>query len=682
MAYHPGLQLATVTVGGASTLESGDSLLLIATITATRSLLWVDGNTSWHYDSDTKTVDGVLGAELSFEILPCDISGFRTQNNQIIDVSIPGSYTHLYNIRVSKFKVSGTKRSPVGPPKDYSNVFIPTGDGSPIDLDTLLPVGTQAGGVVLVPDTWDARVAAAEAAAADMAAAAGIINDALTAEDSAVALLLADPDSATTAAMRAGAPHTTAFVPLSIPTSDGNPSTGHPSVVTHPSGATWNGYRYWMAHTPFPSDVRENPEICASNDGVNWVVPAGLVNPISTLQRAYDLGYDYWADTELTWSPDGTALWCYFKGTKTGVNNEYVRQTSTDGITWTPAALVVSHAERAGVSPAIVRNPTNYEMFDFRDGSMYRRTSTDGITWSARVMCSIPALPATYASWWHLSVVKRDGIYHALPVTSGGPNVQRHYYWTSTDGQTWTQANPAPAIALSGTRFDEGGHYRATFLPARSGMGGLWDVWLTCKDKSAGEIWRLGHLRDYDLAGGNGGWPFAPPPGIELSRASDELVVQARSAYTVSGSPLTTPMGPWGTIGLSKTVSGRVGVTFPPMPSDWQGYTIEALVVTDATASGDISLNAGVRAMFLESDIKWTTGATTPPVSTLAPNRPKWCRIMSASVTLIARPGAMLAVQIGRNGGNPADTLAGPLYFLAFRLRRLPLTGITSTYHI
>ena len=499
--------------------------------------------------------------------------------------------------------------------------------------------------------------------------------------DSAVSLLLADPDSATTAAMRAGIPRTTAFVPLSIPISDGNPSTGHPSVVTHPSGATWNGYRYWMAHTPFPSDVRENPEICASNDGVNWVVPTGLVNPISTLQRAYDMGYDYWADTELTWSPDGTQLWCYFKGTKTAAKNEFLRQTSTDGITWTPAALVVTHAEMAGVSPAIVRNPTNYEMFDFRDNSMYRRTSTDGITWSARVKCTIPALPATTSSWWHLAVVKRDGIYHALPTTSGGPNVQRHYYWTSTDGQTWTQTNPAPAIPLSVTRFDEGGHYRATFLPARSGMAGLWDVWLTCKDKSAGEIWRLGHLRDYDLTGSTNGWPFAPPPGIELSRASNEVVVQARSAYTISGSPLTAPVGPWGVIGLSKTVSGMIGVTFPPMPEDWQGYCIEALMVTDVAGGGTASLSAGIRVMYPETNMLWTTGGVAPPLAPLDSNRPQWRRILGNSSTLIARPGAMVAAQIGRNFGNPADTLGGPLYFLAFRLRRLPLAGSLSTYH-
>ena len=140
----------------------------------------MDGNTSWHYDSDPKTVDGILGSELSLELIPCDISGFRTQNNQIIDVSVPGSYTHLYNILVSKYKMVGSKKVLVGAPREYLNVFIPTGDGSPIDLDTLLPVGTQAGGVVQVPDTWNQRVAAAEAAAAE--AAAATINDGLAAE--------------------------------------------------------------------------------------------------------------------------------------------------------------------------------------------------------------------------------------------------------------------------------------------------------------------------------------------------------------------------------------------------------------------------------------------------------------------------------------------------------------------
>ena len=42
-------------------------------------------------------------------------------------------------------------------------VTVPAGNGSPIDLDTMLPVTTVAGGVVLVPDTWSERLDALEA---------------------------------------------------------------------------------------------------------------------------------------------------------------------------------------------------------------------------------------------------------------------------------------------------------------------------------------------------------------------------------------------------------------------------------------------------------------------------------------------------------------------------------------
>ena len=685
MSYPLGVITRTITVGDSLAVESGTGLTVRATLRSSRGLVWIATGERAVPAPEVRE-SATAGDAVSFAPPVTDQAGWRDlATGALIDVSAPNAHTHTYTIELKT--LSG------GLPVDSRTIGpfpLPTGDGSPVDADLLIAADTVPGLLVSVPDASHMHAVTDLTATGTRDATTYLRGDntwatpeggGVLVPDSAVSLLLADPDSATTAAMRAGTPRTTAFVPLSIPISDGNPSTGHPSVVTHPSGATWNGYRYWMAHTPFPSDVRENPEICASNDGVNWVVPTGLVNPISTLQRAYDMGYDYWADTELTWSPDGTQLWCYFKGTKTAAKNEFLRQTSTDGITWTPAALVVTHAEMAGVSPAIVRNPTNYEMFDFRDSSMYRRTSTDGITWSARVKCTIPALPATTSSWWHLSVVKRDGIYHALPTTSGGPNVQRHYYWTSTDGQTWTQANPAPAIPLSGTRFDEGGHYRATFLPARSGMAGLWDVWLTCKDKSAGEIWRLGHLRDYDLTGSTNGWPFAPPPGIELSRASNEVVVQARSAYTISGSPLTAPVGPWGVIGLSKTVSGMIGVTFPPMPEDWQGYCIEALMVTDVAEGGTASLSAGIRVMYPETNMLWTTGGIAPPLAPLASNRPRWGRILSDGSTLIARPGAMVAAQIGRNFANPADTLGGPLYFLAFRLRRLPRAGSLSTYH-
>ena len=57
-------------------------------------------------------------------------------------------------------------------------------------------------------------------------------------------------------------------------------ATIHPSVVD--MGRKFNGYRWWMANTPYPgqSESHENPCIYGSNDRINWYVPAGVVNPI------------------------------------------------------------------------------------------------------------------------------------------------------------------------------------------------------------------------------------------------------------------------------------------------------------------------------------------------------------------------------------------------------------------
>ena len=164
MVYAPGIILRPWTVGGTTTTEAGEALFTRAKVTASRSLmLW--GATGWRYESSTKTITSTEGAQVSGDLPVCDQSGWRTENNAIIDVaSVPGSYTHVYTIKVSQFrKDSAGREVPVGEERTYANVFIPTGDGSPVDLDTLLPVGTVAGGVVLVPDTWSARLDALEA---------------------------------------------------------------------------------------------------------------------------------------------------------------------------------------------------------------------------------------------------------------------------------------------------------------------------------------------------------------------------------------------------------------------------------------------------------------------------------------------------------------------------------------
>ena len=57
----------------------------------------------------------------------------------------------------------------------------------------------------------------------------------------------------------------------------------HPSIKWFENG--WNGYKYWMAVTPYPngSAFYENPCIIASNDLVSWVEPTPGVNPLDAV---------------------------------------------------------------------------------------------------------------------------------------------------------------------------------------------------------------------------------------------------------------------------------------------------------------------------------------------------------------------------------------------------------------
>ncbi len=266
------------------------------------------------------------------------------------------------------------------------------------------------------------------------------------------------------AEVTAQTPKAVARLPLNVPTYDGNPSAGHPDVVHVPAG--WNGYKYWMAFTPFPSAPRENPSIVASNDGVKWEIPAGLTNPIVPFS-ALPAGYDWWSDTDMVLSADGTTMMLYFRGTNQGVTNTCYLTTSTDGITWTPFQQVVAGIEE---SPAVVVEPGGgFTMFTCGENTIYRRTSADGITWAARtVITSRPTVPAPYVNVWHIDVVKVDGTYHALVdinTATGGPDPYRLFHWTSADGLAWTGPS-TPAVPLSGSRFDKRGHYRSTLQPA------------------------------------------------------------------------------------------------------------------------------------------------------------------------------------------------------------------------
>lgn len=269
-------------------------------------------------------------------------------------------------------------------------------------------------------------------------------------------------------------------LPLTIPTPAGITTPGlstHPSVVDVPAGI--GGYRYWMAFTPYPTLSDENPCIVASNDKVTWVVPAGLTNPIEPYSSAVAKGHTAWSDTELVY--DGTKFCCYFRGYKSGASDTIYRKTSTDGITWTSAAAVLTEAQNVLVSPTIVIEANGtWKMWTVNTGTggIPYYTSADGITWTAYNVSNV--CTGRILDPWHLQVKRYNGMYFMLLMTYSME--LRMYY--SYNGTRWL-GGEKPFIVASGAAWDSGGYYRSCFLP-KGGWPCKFDMWISGMEGAPG----------------------------------------------------------------------------------------------------------------------------------------------------------------------------------------------------
>lgn len=586
----------------------------------------------------------------------------ETGGTQITDLILNGSM--VSTIPVGSDGQIPTFQGPDGVFKLWAGAHLPGSD--PVDGER----------VVLVAQVADlaAQVATDRAAVVtDRTAVEAARDEAETAAEAATAPTVEMVDTAVTERL----PKVVASAPLDVPVYDGNPSVGHPDVLYIPGG--WHGYTHWMAFTPFPSATRENPSVVASNDGVNWVVPAGLTNPIVPFS-ALPAGYDWWSDTDMVLSPDGTKLMLYFRGTDSGVTNTCYLTTSTDGVTWTSFVQVVASIEE---SPAVIVEPGGtFTMFTCGDNTIYRRTSADGLAWSARTaITSRPTLPAPYINVWHVDVVKVGSTYHALVcgnTATGGPDPYRLFHWTSANGLVWT-GNATPSVPLTGGRFDKRGHYRSTLQPAASGFPGRFDLWLTCMDDTRtnhnSAIWRIGYIRDFDFSDGET-WNFPQPPELLSVRESDERWAMAGEFITYLGTPVSGPTSGWPAKGLRHTASDGVVASWGALPQSWHHYTVEALILNaGAVASAPVTLNS-------RCDMPATSSAALIPngqfrsviVTPAAQNVPKWVDLFNSTVNDPATNylGQPVRCSISRESWAGAnDTFDDTLWVLALRVRRV-----------
>lgn len=268
--------------------------------------------------------------------------------------------------------------------------------------------------------------------------------------------------------------------PISLPTPYG-PATPanqtaevtHPSVVFEKNG--WNGYRYWIAYTPYPSSnsAYENPCICASNNGVDFEVPEGVPNP---LFPAPATGYN--SDTHLCLSEDKTTLYLIWRArginiAGTSYNILYVTQ-STDGRSWSPPVNiwqgVVGTADMA--SPSLWHDGANWKIvahdLDVGGFPIRQMQSPDLYSGWPTTPSTVTISHPSAGTWWHSFWVKHAGKYVGL-LQDGNSGGGRLY---------WAVTNDFVSFALRPVDFGTTGFYRSTFcIEPRDGGSALLRVY-------------------------------------------------------------------------------------------------------------------------------------------------------------------------------------------------------------
>ena len=260
---------------------------------------------------------------------------------------------------------------------------------------------------------------------------------------------------------------------LKIPTNwYGKKSDGfqayHPKAVSFDEA--WNGYRYWMAYTPYPDSNAdyEDPCIAVSNDLVNWKVPNGLKNPVHDTHNDGVYGWHN-SDTHLLYNQDTQRLELYWRYVKGGSRIIY-RSTSDNGVDWSDKEIVIQGTTSSDIiSPAIIYDEGSYRLWYVKSdrGEVCYRESANGTDWTQETKVYIP-YSYTEMKTWHLDVEKTSKGYEALlSAYDEWDNRNRMDLWysRSPDGvNSWS----VPTVVLrptTGSKYwDNMGIYRSCML--------------------------------------------------------------------------------------------------------------------------------------------------------------------------------------------------------------------------
>jgi len=230
---------------------------------------------------------------------------------------------------------------------------------------------------------------------------------------------------------------------LDIPTYEGSGQIVHPHVLFFEE--KFLGFHYIMVMTPYPfsNNRYENPSLLGSHDGVIWVVPEGVTNPVVGIPIDVQYG-GYYSDPFIIQSDDVLELWfrhtpardAYWQTVTRNTHNRILRTKSYDLVNWNELEVVLECTDNISpyMSIVIINNGINYRMWYTNFYSqLFMIESDDLVSWSDRVQVSADL---GGLGVWHHEIRFTGEKYEALFVSADWDNNPefRLFYAVSYDG--------------------------------------------------------------------------------------------------------------------------------------------------------------------------------------------------------------------------------------------------------
>jgi len=296
--------------------------------------------------------------------------------------------------------------------------------------------------------------------------------------------------------------------PLLTPTHDGSGQGMHPSIIDFLQEyniPSWNGYRYWMAMTPYPygNAIFEDPNLLASNDGINWVVPPGITNPLITNPDSC-----HTADPDMIYNPVTNELWIYHYFTDYHKTDGYsclnlIRINNLLQISG-PVSVTPhtgSATDTTLLSPCIWHEDSDkwhmWAVFLNTQNIVYA-SSTNGINWSNFQLCTdtngeypFKHLDIGYKAW-HISCKPNynehriEFLVCARTYNSGLPISDTEYLIYGDVSMDSLQVFRTPIqdaiLSISSSRWDNHALYRSTFVRYIVGCEYYYKIWYSANN--------------------------------------------------------------------------------------------------------------------------------------------------------------------------------------------------------